>query len=60
LRAALETAGFADIGLDIVWRSTAEELPQGGSPLRDRLGDDGLRELARRFTSMSITARRPG
>jgi SAM-dependent methyltransferase len=60
LRAALAQAGFVDIGLDIVSRTTAEELPQGGSPLLGRLGEDGLNELARRFTSTSITARRPG
>jgi len=53
-------AGFTEVRLDVVSRTTADELPQGGSPLRQRLGDDGLRELAQRFTSTSITARRPG
>jgi ubiquinone/menaquinone biosynthesis C-methylase UbiE len=60
LRSALSQAGFVDIDLQIVSRTTTEELPQQGSPLLDRLGDDGLRELARRFTSTSIKARRPG
>jgi SAM-dependent methyltransferase len=60
LRAVLQLAGFVDIDLDVVSRTTTDELPQRGSPLRERLGDDGLRELARRFTSTSITARRPG
>ncbi len=60
LRAALHQAGFVDIGLEVVWRMTTDELPQRGSPLLARLGDDGLSELARRFTSTSITARKPG
>jgi SAM-dependent methyltransferase len=60
LRAALEQAGFVDIDLAVVSRTTADQLPQHGSPLRDQLGDDGLRDLAHRFTSTSITARRPG
>lgn len=58
-RAALTQAGFTDIGLEIVSRTTTEGLPEGGSPLQGRLGDDGLHELASRFTSTSITARRP-
>jgi SAM-dependent methyltransferase len=59
LRALLLQAGFVEVGLDVVSRTTADQLPQRGSPLRDRLGDDGLRDLAHRFTSTSITARRP-
>ena len=58
-RAALTQAGFIDIGMEIVSRTTVEGLPGGGSPLRDRLGDDGLPDLASRFTSTSITAHRP-
>jgi SAM-dependent methyltransferase len=59
LRSALTQAGFVDIDLEVVSRTTADELPQQGSPLRQRLGEDGLRELASRFTSTSIKARRP-
>jgi len=60
LRADLLQAGFTEVRLDVVSRTTADELPQGGSPLRQSLGDGGLHELAQRFTSTSITARRPG
>ena len=59
LRAALTQAGFADIDLEVVSRTTTDDLPRHGSPLQERLGDDGLRELAHRFTSTSIKARRP-
>jgi ubiquinone/menaquinone biosynthesis C-methylase UbiE len=59
MRAALEQAGFTDIALEVVARTTPDELPQHGSPLLERLGQDGLRRLAERFTSTSITARRP-
>jgi SAM-dependent methyltransferase len=59
LRAALRQAGFVDIGLEVVARMSREELPRQGSPMQERLGDEGLRQLASRFTSTSITARRP-
>ena len=58
MHSALEQAGFEDIGLEVVSRTTTDELPQRGSPLQARLGDEGLRRLASRFTSTSITARR--
>jgi SAM-dependent methyltransferase len=59
-QAALKQAGFNDIDLEVVSRTTADGLPQNDSPLRERLGDDRFRELARRYTSTSIKARRPG
>jgi SAM-dependent methyltransferase len=58
VRRALEGASFIDIDVEIAARMTSDELPQQGSPLKDRMGEENLRELARRFTSSSITARR--
>jgi SAM-dependent methyltransferase len=58
-QAALTRAGFSDIDLEVVSRTAADGLPQEDSPLRRRLGEDRFRELARRFTSTSIKARRP-
>jgi SAM-dependent methyltransferase len=58
LRAALRQAGFVDVSLEVVSRMTTDGLPYGGASLVDRLGPEDLRELARRFTSTSITAHR--
>jgi ubiquinone/menaquinone biosynthesis C-methylase UbiE len=59
LRRALKQAGFAEVRLDVASRMSAEELPRSGSSVVDRLGPDGASALAGRFTSMSITARKP-
>jgi ubiquinone/menaquinone biosynthesis C-methylase UbiE len=59
LRRALDEAGFRDVRLDVEYRMTPEELPRQTSDLAAALGGDGLRQVAGRFTSTSITARRP-
>ena len=59
LRLALDQAGFRDVRLDVEYRMTLEELPRQSSDLAAALGEDGLRQVAGRFTSTSITGRRP-
>jgi ubiquinone/menaquinone biosynthesis C-methylase UbiE len=60
VRSALDEAGFGEIGLHVEYRLTPEELPRQTSDLAADLGDLGLHQVAGRFTSTSITARRPG
>ncbi len=59
LRSALDEAGFCEVRLHVEYRMTPEELPRQTSGLAAALGDEGLRLVAGRFTSTSITARRP-
>jgi SAM-dependent methyltransferase len=59
LRSTLERAGFIDIHLEVASRMTGDELPAQGSALRERVGEAVVQQVASRFTSTSITARRP-
>ncbi len=59
LHAALAQAGFEQIHLQAEYRMTSEDLPVRDPATANALGPDGLRELAARFTGMSIAAIRP-
>lgn len=59
VRSALDEAGFREIGLHVEYRMTPEELPRQTSDLAAALGEEGLHQVAGRFTGTSITARRP-
>jgi len=58
LRSALGAAGFRDISLTVDYRMDVDDVPQAGTALRRRLSQGELQQLARRFTGMSITARK--
>ncbi|HSR48834.1 MAG TPA: arsenite methyltransferase [Anaerolineales bacterium] len=56
---SLTEAGFSEIQLEIEYRMNKDDLPHEGSKLVGRLPEDQLGQLANRFTSSAISARRP-
>jgi arsenite methyltransferase len=56
---ALTAAGFESIAIEVDYRMEADELPRQGSSLAGALNADELRQLASRFTSSLISARKP-
>ncbi len=60
LRAQLEAAGFSDIDLQVLRRMSAEDVTSDSPAGLADLPEADIQQVAARFTSMAITARRPG